>query len=186
VNGTAHNQLKMEKLFPNKFTDQRVINICDQREKSRIQPTVILTRDQRGQIDHLQKPNSTIPFLRTEIENQMIPIPYYPYSYFNCEFRSSSDPKDSAMPPQQIPYGPYILTQPLPGLVPNFSDVPATQMPVPGMIGPPRSPPFMTPNPPIDAPLFGPGPPIITGERLKGPRGCNLFVFHLPNEITNW
>eukprot|EP01036_Dinobryon_divergens_P039960 gene39960-52747_t len=34
--------------------------------------------------------------------------------------------------------------------------------------------------------LYGPGPPIITGSRVRGPRGANLFCFHLPNEMTNW
>jgi RNA recognition motif-containing protein len=32
----------------------------------------------------------------------------------------------------------------------------------------------------------GPGPPIITCNEIKGPVGANLFVFHLPNEMTNW
>ena len=40
----------------------------------------------------------------------------------------------------------------------------------------------LSPTPPI----YGPGPPIITGEKVRGPLGANLFVFHLPNEVTNW
>lgn len=41
----------------------------------------------------------------------------------------------------------------------------------------------MTDNPVL---TFGPGPPIITNEEVRGPKGSNLFVFHLPNETTNW
>lgn len=34
---------------------------------------------------------------------------------------------------------------------------------------------------------YGPGPSISTStDRICGPKGCNLFVFHLPNDMTNW
>lgn len=33
---------------------------------------------------------------------------------------------------------------------------------------------------------YGPGQPIVTSDRLRGEPGCNLFCFHLPNEMTNW
>ncbi|CAM9175452.1 unnamed protein product, partial [Heterosigma akashiwo] len=32
---------------------------------------------------------------------------------------------------------------------------------------------------------FGPGPPIQTTATGQGPPGCNLFVFHIPNAMSN-
>jgi hypothetical protein len=37
-----------------------------------------------------------------------------------------------------------------------------------------------------DCDTIGPGPPIVTSERMKGPPGSNVFVFHLLNDYSNW
>ena len=34
-------------------------------------------------------------------------------------------------------------------------------------------------------PIKTPGAPIKTTDSDKGPEGCNLFVFHIPNDMTN-
>eukprot|EP01138_Halocafeteria_seosinensis_P004966 gb/GECG01005078.1/.p1 GENE.gb/GECG01005078.1/~~gb/GECG01005078.1/.p1 ORF type:complete len:296 (+),score=25.81 gb/GECG01005078.1/:1-888(+) len=36
----------------------------------------------------------------------------------------------------------------------------------------------------VAAPI-GPGPPIQKTEHAQGPVGCNLFIFHIPNDMTN-
>lgn len=33
--------------------------------------------------------------------------------------------------------------------------------------------------------VLGPGPPIQTGEKVKGPDGANVFIFHIPSTMTN-
>ena len=37
-----------------------------------------------------------------------------------------------------------------------------------------------------DKQAINPGPPIITSEEERGPEDANLFVFHLPNGLTNF
>ena len=32
---------------------------------------------------------------------------------------------------------------------------------------------------------MGPGPPIQKTKNSQGPPGCNLFIFHIPNDMTN-
>ena len=39
---------------------------------------------------------------------------------------------------------------------------------------------------PPETHVNGPGPPITTGDKVKGPEGANIFIFHLPNDLTNW
>jgi len=34
-------------------------------------------------------------------------------------------------------------------------------------------------------PMIGPGPPIQKGRNPVGPPGANVFIFHIPNEMTN-
>ena len=34
-------------------------------------------------------------------------------------------------------------------------------------------------------PVVRPGPPIQRWKNAKGPAGCNLFVFHIPSDLTN-
>lgn len=129
--------------------------------------------------------------------DEMIPFPYYPYSYINFDAKENIHAQS---------YTPYFIPQAIPGVVPNYqpplpptsevassvvpqsnsTPVPSPPIPLPLFGTIPRPAFVANPDSSSDQPQFGPGPPIVTGERLKGPRGCNLFVFHLPNEISNW
>ena len=33
--------------------------------------------------------------------------------------------------------------------------------------------------------IVGPGPPIQRGRTASGPPGANIFIFHIPNDMTN-
>ena len=34
--------------------------------------------------------------------------------------------------------------------------------------------------------MMGPGAPIQKGRTASGPPGANLFIFHIPNDMTNY
>jgi len=52
-------------------------------------------------------------------------------------------------------------------------------MPVPGAL------PGAMPGVPQGYVSHYPGPPIQTSKTCQGPEGCNLFIFHIPNDLTN-
>lgn len=177
---------------------------------SGVDPNSFVTEESQGNRSQKSSPREKTPtgspnsvvVTTTYIPNQssypnspikdMIPFPFFPYSYVN--FEAKDGPQGS--------YAPYFVPPALPGMMPNFppnaapsSDSSAQQSGSTGntpnslpmqIFNPMMRPPFVAGMAAPDPPMFGPGPPIVTGDRLKGPRGCNLFVFHLPNEITNW
>jgi len=139
---------------------------------------------------------------------EMLPFPYMipyvgcdmrPFHHFDMFHKESNSslpvPPGSSMP---VPPFPPFYHAPVPFMPPNGSD--ASSYNVANMNYPPYNNNNNNANTNTattaavataaasanDTPQFGPGPPIVTGEKLKGPRGCNIFVFHLPNEITNW
>jgi hypothetical protein len=144
------------------------------------------------------------------LPNPMIPVPYYaiPFVDYRPVGNQETPPKENnnmpttpaGVPPFPAVYPGFPPHHPHAGMMPHSPDHAHMVGHYHNMAMLPNHHPSQQPPPPPAAaasmftgspvapetPQFGPGPPIVTGTRLKGPRGCNLFVFHLPNEITNW
>ena len=105
------------------------------------------------------------------------------------------DPRGVFFSPMSTVHPPF-FTAPMPpgaAFAPPPTAAPAAAAPTLAPPAPPhRSPPLGAPPAGPAAPhqqqhlnVLPPGPPIVISPRRGAPDGCNLFVFHIPNDMMN-